>query len=219
MSPGSLNNSLKRYLQLALVLLSLCLIAPSWGQSGADGTARLERFFKDVHTLRAHFEQQVYNAQSELVQNASGQVVIQRPGHFRWDYAKPYHQLIVADGKTLWVYDADLSQVTVKPLATLLKDTPALLLSSDASLKDTFRIKDLGTKEGLAWVELLPKTKASSFKQLRLAFDDKGPRMMELTDNFDQVTQLSFDHLALNPSVDPQVFRFEPPPGVDVIKE
>lgn len=209
---------MKRYIQLVFLTLCLSAVLPV-GAAPPDGTARLERFFKDVHTLRAHFEQEVYNAQSELVQKASGQVVIQRPSHFRWDYDKPYHQLIVADGKTLWVYDADLSQVTVKPMATLLKDTPALLLSSDASLKDAFNIRDLGTKAGLAWVALRPKTKAGSFKEVRLGFDDKGPRMMELTDNFDQVTQLSFDHLVLNPSVDPGLFRFEPPPGVDVIKE
>jgi len=210
---------LKRYCQLALLAVCLTAAYAPWAQPALDGTARLERFFSDVHTLRAHFEQEVYNAQSELVQKASGKVVIKRPGRFRWDYAKPYHQEIVADGKTLWVYDADLSQVTVKPMATLLKDTPALLLSSDASLKDTFIIKDLGRKAGLVWVQLLPKTKGSSFKQVRLAFDDEGPRIMELTDNFDQVTQLSFDHLDLNAPVNADVFRFEPPPGVDVIKE
>lgn len=185
----------------------------------ADGKARLEKFFKDVHTLRADFRQEILNARSEVVKKASGQVVIQRPGHFRWDYAKPYDQVIVADGTTLWIYDADLEQVTVKPMATLVKDTPALLLSSGASLEDAFDITDLGAKDGLQWVGLRPKARESNFKGVRLGFDQRGPRIMVLTDNFDQVTRLSFDHLQLNSTVDSKVFQFHPPAGVDVIKE
>lgn len=207
---------MRKRLYLLLLALSLYPAQSPWAASGSE---RLERFFKDVHTLRADFEQQVFNARSELVQKASGRVTLQRPGRFRWDYTTPYHQVIVADGKTLWIYDADLDQVTEKPLDTLVKDTPAVLLSSDASLKDSFDVKDLGQQNGMAWVELLPRAGASNFKRVRLGFDQQGPRVMELTDGFDQLTRLSFSHVVLNAPVDPGLFQFQPPAGVDVIKE
>lgn len=207
---------MRNFLYLFSVALFLLSAPCGWAGSGSE---RLEDFYRQVHTLHAHFQQQVYNAQSELVQKAAGQVTIQRPGHFRWDYASPFHQLIVADGKTLWIYDADLDQVTVKPLSELQQDTPALLLSRQTSLDKTFIIKDLGEKQGMAWVELRPRGGESNFKRVRLGFDAQGPRIMELTDNFDQLTRLRFSHVELNPRVDAHVFHFQAPPGVDVIKE
>lgn len=203
---------------LYLLLLNLCLVSvqPAWADSGRQ---RLEQFYQKVHTLRADFTQQVYNSRSELVQQSSGRVLIQQPGHFRWDYAAPIHQQIVADGKTLWLYDADLDQVTVRPLKQLNESTPALLLSNQTPLENTFQISELGKKDGMWWVELRPRGGAGTFKQVRLGLDEQGPRVMEVTDSFDQQTRLRFDHLVVNPSVDPQVFEFKPPPGVDVIRE
>lgn len=203
---------------LYLLLLSLCLVSvpPAWADGGRE---RLERFYRQVHTLRADFSQQVYNSRNELIQQSSGKVVIRQPGHFRWDYASPIHQLIVADGKTLWLYDADLEQVTVRPLKQLNESTPALLLSNQTPLEKTFKISDLEKKNGMWWVELRPRAGAGTFKRVRLGLDERGPRVMEVTDSFDQETRLRFDHLVVNPRVDPQVFEFKPPPGVDVIRE
>jgi hypothetical protein len=50
-------------------------------------------------------------------QDQQRQFEFQRPGKFRFNYTKPFEQLIVADGKTLWLYDADLNQVTQRPQA------------------------------------------------------------------------------------------------------
>lgn len=198
---------------MSLYLVSVPL---AWADSGSE---RLEQFYHKVHTLRADFTQQVYNSRSELIQESSGRVVIQQPGHFRWDYASPIHQLIVADGKTLWLYDADLDQVTVRPLNQLNESTPALLLSNQTPLEKTFEISNLEKRDGMWWVELHPRAGAGTFKKVLLGLDEHGPRVMEVTDSFDQVTRLRFDHLVVNPRVKPQVFEFKPPPGVDVIQE
>lgn len=207
---------MRKYIYLLLLSLWLVSVQSAWALSGRE---RLEQFYQQVHTLRADFTQQVYNSRSELIRQTSGRVVIQQPGHFRWDYASPIHQLIVADGKTLWLYDADLDQVTVRPLKELNASTPALLLSNQTPLEKSFTIKDLKDKDGMQWVELRPRGGEGTFKQVRLGFDQQGPRVMEVTDSFDQVTLMRFDHLEVNPRVDPHVFEFQPPPGVDVIKE
>jgi outer membrane lipoprotein carrier protein len=54
---------------------------------------------------------------------------------------------------------------------------------------------------------------------VRMGFDGKGLRAMELVDHFGQTTVLRFSNLARNPKLDKSEFRFEPPKGADVLGE
>ncbi len=201
--------ALAAWLWAALLLLS----APA---SAATGVAQLNEFFNGLKTLKADFQQTVADAQFATPQSATGTLAISRPGKFRWDYREPYQQLIVADGKKVWIYDVDLEQVTVKSLGETLGNTPALLLSSDEPLERNFSLKDLGDQDGLAWVELDPKDSDVSFSRIRLGFNGGVLRKMELLDNLGQTTLLSFKKVQRNPSLDAGLFRFAPPQGVDI---
>jgi len=145
-----------------------------------------------------------------------------RPGHFRWDYEKPYLQQIIADGQKLWIFDIDLDQVIVKSLKQALGNTPAVLLSGSADLSDQFSITDYqneqADKDKLDWVELRPKDEDASFQLLRLGFANDLQQMV-LLDAFGQETRIQFKQLQRNPHIDPKLFQFEPPPGVDVLSE
>ena len=77
---------------------------------------------------------------ARLTDAGAGQLLVQRPGRFRWDYQlaragagsrrrRTSGQLLVADGKNLWFYDRELAQVSVKPVAAALSATPIMLLS------------------------------------------------------------------------------------------
>lgn len=183
---------------------------------GAGGADRLHAFLEEVQSLRSHFDQIVLDEQARKIENARGMVYIERPGRFRWDYSEPYPQEIVADGEKVWIFDSELEQVTVKPLDDALGDTPAMLLSSDRPVEQSFAIRDIDGSEGYAWVSLTPLGEQISFNEIRLAFDGEDLKIMELEDNFGQLTRLTFTELERNPSLDPGLFRFEPPPGVDV---
>jgi outer membrane lipoprotein carrier protein len=143
-------------------------------------------------------------------------VALARPGKFRWDYREPA-QLIVSDGTTVWLYEAELAQVTVRPASETLIGTPALLLSGRADLRAEFSITDGGTEDGLAWSLLAPRDPQSDFRQLRVGIAGGELRRMTLIDRLGQTTRLDFDRIERNPRVDPADFRFSPPPGVDVI--
>lgn len=208
--------------KLTLVLSVLCAFALNvlFQQSAeaASATDRLNDFFKNVQSLRADFEQIVTDPRGKTVQNAKGTFAMQRPNKFRWDYQKPYEQLIVADGVKLWVYDKDLEQVTVKKLDEALGNTPALLLSGARPLEDKFKITALADKtDGLTWLELLPKDSDTSFQSVRLAFGKQHLEVMELTDSFEQVTRLQFSRIHGNGASNANEFRFVPPKGVDVV--
>ena len=189
---------------------------------------RLDAFFGAKGALRTDFEQMVEGAAISQPKVSHGIFLMHRPGRFRWDYQAPYPQLILADGKRLWIYDEDLAQVVVKPLnAASLGDTPALLLSSEGlssegsgsdSLKQNFIITELDeSRDGLYWVQLLPKATDSSFQEMSMGFGEKYISKMVLVDGFGQQTTLTFSNVEINANLPTDSFVFKPPKGVDVI--
>ena len=144
-------------------------------------------------------------------------LTIKRPGRFRWDYLKPNPEIIVADGKRLWLYDVALQQVTVKPLNDTLAASPAVLLSGSNDVEKSFSVEDGGVKDGLQWVDLKPKVKDTDFEDVKLGFKGDDVAVMELRDNLGNTTRISFGNLQRNVSVKDEVFSFTPPKGADVI--
>lgn len=202
---------------LASLLASTLLLFSSL--SHASGQQQLENFLKDLITIKAAFVQTLNNGAGELIEKSEGIMAVQRPGMFHLQYQNPYEQLYVADGKNIWMYDRDLEQVTVKPQEDALGSTPALLLSTTEPLENNFDISELGEHEGFFWLELNPKDADSNFDFVRLAMDGDILRAMEMVDGFGQTTRLYFDPMVRNPELEKDVFKFTPPPGVDVIGE
>ena len=127
--------------------------------------------------------------------------------------------MYVADGKDLYFYDKDLEQVTVKAQQGMLENTPAMLLSNPGKLDQLYHVKPQGEEAGLFWYELTPKQDGGSFERINLAFKNNELRIMELEDSFKQTTRLMFKGIQRNPDLDPKLFRFTPPKGVDVIRQ
>lgn len=194
-----------------------------WGlvTSAHADTAReqLQRFFADQQALRAEFQQTVTDAKGKRTQQVRGALALQRPGKFRWEYAAPYQQLIVTDGRKLWIYDRDLNQVIVKPVDKALGNTPAQLLSGTRPLAQDFTISEAGVRDGLAWVELTPFAKEREFERVQLGFAAGELRAMAIHDNFGQTTALQFSTPQRSATLPPTTFSFMPPAGVDVINE
>ena len=201
-----------RRLMLLPMLLGLQVAAQA-----DTATQRLHSFFTEVRTLRADFDQAVLDPNHKQVQSAQGTLYLQRPGRFRWDYTTPYKQLLVGDGNKVWFYDTELEQVTVKNQTATLGGSPALLLSGDRPLEQSFTITEQGKQNGLDWLELSPKAKDTEFSIVRLGFSARDLEAMELTDGFGQTTHLHFTHVQHNPALATDLFKFVPPEGVDVI--
>jgi outer membrane lipoprotein carrier protein len=198
--------------------LLACLVAPVALAQGGDAVARVDRYLATLKTLSANFSQVVRNRDGQVTDRASGTLSIARPDRFRWDYQKPYLQTIVADGKRLWLYDSDLQQVTVRALEQGLGSTPAMLLSGAGKVGDAFAAAGVETKGDWTWCRLAPQQDGSDFEQVSLAFTRGGElAAMELRDKLGQSTVIEFGAVKRNLPLDDQLFRFEPPPGADVI--
>ena len=201
---------------LALFAALLPGIAGAEAAADARAAARLEAALQSLSGLRAEFRQTVTDAEGRQVESASGRVSLARPGRFRWDYREPA-QAIVSDGTTVWFYDVDLAQVTIRSAAETLVGTPALLLSGEGNVRAGFNLADGGESEGLAWTRLTPKAPEGDFREMRVGLAGAAIRAMILVDRLGQTTRLEFDHVERNPSFDPSTFSFTPPPDVDVV--
>ncbi|OJZ18822.1 MAG: outer membrane lipoprotein carrier protein LolA [Thiobacillus sp. 65-29] len=199
------------------VILLIALAISTLAHAG--GVERLKAFVSGARTAEADFSQSVQDRSGRVTQKASGKMAFSRPGKFRWDYTAPYEQVIVGDGTRLWLYDVDLEQVTVKPLAEVVAGTPAALLAGDDAIEKYFVLKNAGQSEGLEWLEAVPKGRDTTFERIRMGFRGEVLVQMQLFDHFGQRTTLVLSHLVRNPAIAASRFSFTPPKGVDIIGE
>ncbi len=182
-----------------------------------DGESLVNAFVSDVVTFAGDFEQSLVDPDGRLLETTSGTLEIQRPGRFRWVYEEPYEQWLIADGTNIWSYDVDLEQVTVKPQAEALANTPALLLGGSGEAMDQFEHGGSFVESGLTWVRLLPVDTDSGFRRVELGFDDGRLSRMVFLDNLEQTTVVVLKNVVVNEPIDPARFEFAVPDDVDVV--
>ena len=207
---------MKHLLNRTLFLgLALSLSA---GVAWADAVDQLRDFVRDVKSGRASFTQTVTSVDGARKKTSSGSFEFARPNRFRFAYAKPFEQLIVADGQKVWIYDADLNQASSRKLAQALGSTPAALLAG-GNLDADFTLTAQPSQGGLDWVLATPKATDGSFKSMRVGFKGRDLSAVEILDNFGQRSLLQFSGFAANAAVAPEQFRFTPPAGADVVEQ
>ena len=188
----------------------------------ADAADTLRAFIRDVNSGRAQFTQTVTSPDGAKKKTSTGSFEFSRPNRFRFAYAKPFEQLIVADGQKVWIYDTDLNQASSRKFSSALGATPAALLAGGSLDKDFDLVavpaKD-AAKDGLDWVQANPKLKDGSFKSVRVGFRGKELAAVEIIDAFDQRSLLQFTQFTPGVSFAPDAFRFTPPAGADVIEQ
>lgn len=192
----------------------------------ASGLDSLENFVKSARSGRAEFTQVVTgparDGQAARSKTSSGTFEFARPNRFRFNYRKPFEQTIVADGQTLWLYDADLRQVTSRKQAQALGSTPAALIASApdlATLRKDFTLEAAGEKDGIQWVQATPKVKEGQLHSMKAGFRGNDLAALEILDSFGQRSVLTFTKMELNVPVSPEQFQFKPPQGADVLKQ
>lgn len=201
---------MKRY-GVALLLL----LGATW-PAMAGAIPQLHAFIAGSTQLSASFQQRVTGAKGK-VEEANGTLQITRPGRFRWNYTKPYEQLIIGDGRQLWVYDKELAQVTRRQLDQALGKSPAALLAGSNTLERDYKLAEEGKEGGIEWLTATPKATENTFNKVRMGLKNDTLVTMELTDTFGNITTIHFSEIKKNPPLNMTLFAFTPPPGVDVI--
>lgn len=209
-----MHTHLRKFLLLALIVPALFSTAAL-----AASTETLKAFLTQTSTAKGRFAQMVLDKNLKMLQQSTGTMQFSRPGKFRWEYNKPYEQIIVGDGSKLWIYDKDLNQVTERKLDKALGASPAALLAGSNEIEKSYTLNNIGNQEGLDWLEAIPKSKDTAFERVRLGFSKTGLEAMELRDQFGQVTVIKFADIERNPKLAPDAFTFTPPKGADIIRD
>ena len=196
-------------------LASALLLAANIAHAG--GRDALNAFAKGLKGLDGQFSQQVFDPKGKQKEASTGRVAVSAPRLFRWEYAKPYPQVIVADGKTVWVYEPDLQQVSKRAQGAEEASSPLAILLDPSKLDRDFIVKDLGASGGVEWLQLTPKQADAPFKSAKLGFSAGALAQMEYVDALGQRTKIGFSGWKRNPAFARDTFVFVPPKGVDVI--
>jgi len=202
-----------------MLRLALWLAALLPAVACASSIDALKALLEQTTTARAHFAQIVLDRNMRTLQQATGTMQFSRPGKFRWEYDRPHEQLIVGDGSRVWLYDKDLNQVTVRRVDRALGSSPAALLAGSSDIEKNYTLSAYGSRDGLDWLEAVPRTQDTAFERIRLGFGKAGLEAMELRDQFGQITVIKFSAMERNVKLPNEAFRFTPPKGADVISE
>jgi outer membrane lipoprotein carrier protein len=209
---------------LGAAALSVCVTAR------ADSLDSLAKFLSTTRSMRAEFTQTVTTPSKDSrpakIKISNGSFSFIRPTVFRFDYAKPSLQNIVADGKHLWLYDADMNQVTQRNQSQALGSTPASLIASAtdlATLQKEFDLLAEANAEGLQWISATPKAEEGSLQKIRIGMrvqaDQVTLSQLEILDAFGTRSLIKFERSDINPkSLTLAQFSFVPPKGADLIK-
>lgn len=218
MPPAAAARGPGRLSRLRAMVLAASMLAAAAGAARADAVDTLRDFVRDVKSGRAEFTQTVSSPDGARRKVSSGSFEFQRPDRFRFAYARPYEQLIVGDGRKVWIYDADLNQVSVRALSQAIGATPAALLAG-AALERDFVLLAQPAQDGLDWVQATPRAKDGAFQSMRIGFRGKELAQVEILDSFGQRSRLQFSRYEANPALPESAFRFVPPKGADVIEQ
>lgn len=183
-------------------LFFLMLLSSSACSVWASPQDELKKFVDGTQTLSADFKQVQTDEKGKVLSSSAGRMWLSRPGRFRWSYETPYQQLMVCDGKKLWLYDPDLTQVTVRPAGEALLGTPAALLSQRSSLSDQFTLEDGGVAGKGRIVRLKPKSGDSDFKAIELTLNSGVPQRMKFLDQLGGSSTITFTKVSTGVKVD-----------------
>ncbi|WP_240099250.1 outer membrane lipoprotein chaperone LolA [Thermomonas flagellata] len=198
-------------------LLSALVLLLAAGSAAAGARTQLDAFTRGLKGLDGRFSQQVYDARGRQKEASQGRVAVSAPRLFRWQYDAPYPQLIIADGQTVWVYDPDLKQASRRPQGPEEASSPLAVLLDPARLARDFEVTEAGSRDGLDWLQIVPRDAEAAFKSARLGFAGDALVRMEYVDALGQRTAIAFSGWKRNPSFARDTFVFTPGKDVDVI--
>jgi len=198
---------------IPLLLTALC----SSATAAESARTHLDTFAKDLRSVSAHFEQQAFDPKGGAGKTSRGDLALKAPRQFRWDTVAPHKQLIVADGEKVWIYDADLEQVSVRAQGTEEAHSPLTVLTDLSQLDRDFATSEQGERDGLSWLRLKSKDKDPQFAYADLGFDATGLVRMQFEDTLGGKIEIRFSDWKSNPLLAADAFRFTPPKGVDVV--
>jgi len=201
---------LKNLLRCGLLVFA-CLSITANAETAAQ---RLYLLLKPMNSLSADFTQKIMGQNNNQLQRLTGNLSLKKPNQLRWNVLAPMPQLVISDGKLVWLYDPDLEQVVIQSFSDDFMANPISILLGDLDqLNRDFTVSLISDDR----FSLKPKQKNSLFVAIQLSFIDSVLSRIDYQDNFGQKTQLTLSQVKLNPQFSKTAFVFNIPQAVDII--
>ncbi len=182
---------------------------------------KVQRAYQAMRSFSGRFDQEDRRSDG-AVERARGSIAYRKPGRMRWAYEPPHEQLLVTDGKTVWLFDPLLDNVTVQPLGDLTDGTPLAFLLGVGNLTQDFLCRPLTGKppaDGLAYLELLPRRPIPGLAYIQLGVHPATAAIgaLRMVDSEGNVRQVRLRDLRTGVSFPPGHFTFRVTEDMEVI--
>ncbi|MDL2122116.1 MAG: outer membrane lipoprotein carrier protein LolA [Deltaproteobacteria bacterium] len=158
----------------------------------------------------------------DITDSASGKITVKRPGKMRWEYEEPDRQIIVTDGKDLWVYRPDDNQVMMGEFPSFFGDGKGASFLSDIRLiRQKFNITLENTDGNDYYIlKLLPVKKTNDLSYINLSISKKTFYLEEIVtyNLYGDETRIKLIDIKLLENPDDSIFIFNIPYGTEVLK-
>jgi outer membrane lipoprotein carrier protein len=207
----------------SVVLLLLTIVTPARAADDAalkQALDALQSRYESTRTLTADFKQVVESPTLAGTIESHGTLAFEKPNRMRWDYKPPDPQVIIGDGETLWIYQPEEKQVIKAPLGEAFQATTPVTFLAGLGRLDRDFAASLERDEKERWVLKLVPKKDQGIGTLTLLVRkaDASVEEARVTDPLGTTTRLALSGERRNVELEPGLFRFTPPPGVDVVK-
>lgn len=163
--------------------------------------------------IHADFTQQVINPEGQVIQESMGELTISRPGNFHWQVTQPDEELIVSNGKDMWLFSPFIEQVTIMNFSDAIAGTPfALLSGADATQWENFDVK----KSGNQFVVMNNADKTSTNKFTFIFDRNENINEFVVEEQQGQRSVFKLTHKALKGQLSDDYFNFKIPKGIEI---
>ena len=196
------------------VIAFLCiLVSMMQTVSAQTDSETLQNKIAKFSILNTDFVQEVFNLEGKLIQKSSGKLVISRPGNFYWEVKEPEEELIISNGKDLWLYSPFIEQVSIMNFSDAIAGTPFVLLSgANASQWNNFDVK----KSGHKFVVSNNKDKTNTNKFTFIFDDDDNVTEFRVEQEQGQKSLFKLTKKSLTAPLNNDLFEFKIPAGVEI---
>jgi outer membrane lipoprotein carrier protein len=204
---------------IAILLAALAFPAETDASLAQSLVRRLEERQARAQDMTARFVQSYRSGVlgKEVVER--GVVRLKRPGRMLWEYKDPEKKTFLSDGRTYWFYVPADRQVIVRD-QDQERGVATRLLSGKGGLLDEFEAHlESPPSEGVYRVRLSPRKPDPEVEVLLVDLDPSGQlRGIQVEDAQGNKSRFRFDDVRENTGLPDKLFRFEVPPGVEVIR-
>ncbi|MBW2200960.1 MAG: outer membrane lipoprotein carrier protein LolA [Deltaproteobacteria bacterium] len=170
----------------------------------------------------ARFSQTSTITAMDISDTASGKIYVKPPGMMRWEYESPDPQLIVSDGKTLWIYRPKDNQVIVGESPLFFGNGKGAGFLCDIKiLRQKFEIfLEEPEDKTLYLLKLVPRENTLGLSAIYLFVSKQNFTLVRIiTYNlYEDETRVNLSDIQFNPDLEDKLFTFTIPENTDIFQ-